>query len=250
MKPANWMSLMAAGAFALLGSACGPVQSTGEAVEPSPEMETAAFEPGGGLRIAEETRAAMKLTFAAVSSREFVDLETVAARCLGRAGEGAEHQLRASIQPDRQPFGGAAIRVRDVGHAGGPLAANLTGIDRQLLAVDGSLELIAVVAGNCEAMAGESLELVYQVGPARTSAAVPVAAVVRAALGDFVFEEVEDRLQRRRVTVGAENDGWLEIRSGLKTGARVVETGARELWILELSLVGGMSNLETVKEAD
>ena len=51
-------------------------------------------------------------------------------------------------------------------------------------------------------------------------------------------------LKRVRVTVGVEDDGWAEILGGVSPGQTVVTHGAASLWLLELSEVGGMANIQ------
>ncbi|MCA9666626.1 MAG: efflux RND transporter periplasmic adaptor subunit [Myxococcales bacterium] len=64
-------------------------------------------------------------------------------------------------------------------------------------------------------------------GKRRQVLAVPAAAVQRAGKGRVVFVEVaKGRYRRTRVVVGIEADGFVEIRSGLKRGQRVVTKGA------------------------
>ena len=192
----------------------------------------------------------MNLDYADVRRSRFAERIQVRARCLGRSTAGDEWSLRAVIDPERRPFAGADVTVRVPGAEGKPVSARIVEINDHLRVVDETLELIAAVSARiCPVLPGK-VDLFYQTGAERESLGVPVGTLVRAAMGDFVYEDTGDRLRRRRVKVGAVNDGRAEILSGLKDGARVVVNGARRLWILELALVGGMGNLENVKEAN
>lgn len=123
-------------------------------------------------------------------------------------------------------------------------------VNRELVAVSGDAEVLVCVASGSDGLpAGKGLRLSYALSAERESLSVPPAALVRAALGDFVFAAVGDRFRRRRVEVGQSDRDRVEIRSGLGAGDEVVTKGAEKLWILELAMVGGMGNLEPAKEA-
>jgi len=85
----------------------------------------------------------------------------------------------------------------------------------------------------------------YPVSDERESVSAPASALIRAALGDFFYVDTGEVLLRRRVAVGQVVDGRAEIRSGLAAGERVVTRGSNALWILELAMVGGMSQLDS-----
>lgn len=244
MKAINLMGWMMAGACALAGVGCGPAQGQGEAREAVANLP-AAYEPGRGLRLADVTREAMQLEYDTARQSVFIDRHVVAARCL----DGAGRQLRAVVPPDRKPAPDAKLNVRVPGGAATNWSARLLGVDEGMRDVDGNVELLVAMNAGSDVEAGRGLELVYPVGEERDAPGVPTNAVVTAALGDFVYEDTGDHLARRRVRLGAINEGRVEIKSGLTDGARLVVRGARRLWILELALVGGMGNLEDVKEA-
>lgn len=248
MKAINLMGWMMVGAFALTGAGCGPAQGTGEARQAVADLP-AAYEPGLGLRLADVTREAMQLEYDTARQSVFIDRHVVAARCLGSAAAGAGRQLRAVVPPDRKPAPDAKLNVRVPGGAATNWSARLLGVDEGMRAVDGNIELLVTVNERADVEAGRGLELVYPVGEERDAPGVPTNAVVTAALGDFVYEDTGDHLARRRVRLGANSEGRVEIKSGLTDGARLVVRGACRLWILELALVGGMGNLEDAKEA-
>jgi cobalt-zinc-cadmium efflux system membrane fusion protein len=72
------------------------------------------------------------------------------------------------------------------------------------------------------------LEAVIHTYTNRNILSVPVSAVLHDEENEpFVYVEVEPRqFARRRVAVGAEQNGKVEIRSGLKEGEQVVSEGS------------------------
>jgi hypothetical protein len=74
--------------------------------------------------------------------------------------------------------------------------------------------------------------------------AVPQGALVRAALGDFVYSVEGEFLKRLAVKTGTEDSTWIELLTGLAVGQSVVTRGTEALWLLELSEVGGITNIK------
>jgi len=70
-------------------------------------------------------------------------------------------------------------------------------------------------------------------------AAIPAAALLRTAKGDFVFVANGGWLLRTPVKIGAGGDGWLAVLDGLYEGDQVVTHGAGALWLAEIQAVNG-----------
>lgn len=70
-------------------------------------------------------------------------------------------------------------------------------------------------------------------------AAIPQSAVLRSAEGTFVYVVNGDAYFRTPVKVGAEADGWVEIREGLLAGDQVVLKPVQALWLIELRATKG-----------
>lgn len=77
------------------------------------------------------------------------------------------------------------------------------------------------------------------VGDRRGVAAVPHDAVLRTVRGAFVFVDNGGWLLRTPVAIGADAQGWVEIREGLYEGDRVAVAGIDALWLAEISAVNG-----------
>jgi membrane fusion protein, heavy metal efflux system len=72
------------------------------------------------------------------------------------------------------------------------------------------------------------LEAVIHTGTDKNVLSVPVSAVLHDSENEpFVYVEVQPRqFARRSVAMGAQQNGYVEIRSGLKTGEKVVSEGS------------------------
>ena len=68
---------------------------------------------------------------------------------------------------------------------------------------------------------------------------VPRAALLRNTEGHFVYVVNGSRLLRAAVKVGAEQDGFVEIKDGLLAGDRIAVAGVPMLWCAELHRVNG-----------
>ncbi len=242
-------SVAGAGVGVILAALCVGCGPAAEMVE-APEIEEAgpvAFESGAGLKLAPETREALDLEMAQVGSGRFTDRYQAPARNMG--GRGAEVCLRAVVPAEKAPKQGVEAAIHDA--AGTKTwSGRVDEVNRHLVKVSGDVEVLVCLSGKHDsAPAGGGLEISYALSEERESLSVPPSALVRAALGDFVFVSNEGFLLRRRVEVGQVDEDRVEIRSGLQLGDSVVSKAADKLWILELAMVGGMSNLETAEVA-
>ncbi len=74
---------------------------------------------------------------------------------------------------------------------------------------------------------------------AKGALAIPAAARLRTAKGDFVFVANGGWFLRTAVTLGATEGEWCVVREGLYEGDTVVTHGARALWLAEIQAVNG-----------
>ena len=83
---------------------------------------------------------------------------------------------------------------------------------------------------------GDLVELHLTVGEPEPRLAIPRSSVVEINGRDVVFVQVSgESFTRRRVTLGMADPSWVEIRSGLKAGERVVAEGGFDVHVASLS---------------
>ena len=222
-----------------------------EPMAQDPVGESGAFTSnlsGSGLQLHEETREALNLETAEVFEARFQDELHVSARAIGTTEDGRT-LIRALVPPAWRPSRTDGISFQPLSGDAPSTKALLHSIDDSLLAVNGSIEAVFRLPKHPrEGFTPDSGWIIIRRGQPRTSTAIPNQSLIRAALGDFVFVESGDSQQRRSVKVGQQDQEKTEILSGLKTGEKVITVGSDRLWILELALVGGMSNLENITE--
>jgi RND family efflux transporter MFP subunit len=82
---------------------------------------------------------------------------------------------------------------------------------------------------------GAALVVTVKAGAARQALAVPRGAVVEISTRPYVFVQQEgESFSKRRVELGASDGDWVEIRSGVKAGERVVTEGGFDVHVASL----------------
>lgn len=91
------------------------------------------------------------------------------------------------------------------------------------------------IASTDELRPGASVVLAVRLGAPRTSLAVPRAAVVEINTRQFVFVQVDgEHFEKRPVTLGDADGGFVEVRSGVEKGERVVNRGGFDIHLAAL----------------
>lgn len=81
------------------------------------------------------------------------------------------------------------------------------------------------------------LSIALQTNDGLNALAVPKTAVLRDGIHQFVFvQKADGYIERRRVTTGADDGHWVEIKSGLAAGDEAIVAGGRELQTAYASL--------------
>ena len=123
---------------------------------------------------------------------------------------------------------GAAARVEALGGAPVPMDGRVTSVERRL---DKDAHLAAALVALPAAtgvLAGVPVRARITV-TTRTAVAVPREALVRDADQTAVYVAADGHARRRVVEAGIEDGGFVEVRTGLKSGETVVTTGNHEL---------------------
>jgi len=231
-------------AVGMLGG-CGSKQT---ASEPGGEPKSL-YHEGRGLKLPEETRHSLGLQTAPAGPqtvhRRFSATAQVFELRTNAAGAGrvlASAFLPASVA---RPTAGTPVELRATGSTNVTASGTVVRVDETTRTTFGQVEVVIEASEAAGRMAvGNLVEARLEAGVVQAAAAIPRGALVRAALGDFVYVADGEFLKRLPVKVGAEDDVWAEILDGVSPGQAVVTHGALSLWLLELSEVGGMANIK------
>jgi multidrug efflux pump subunit AcrA (membrane-fusion protein) len=123
----------------------------------------------------------------------------------------------------------------------------LTGAVQQVsrLLANGEAEIIATVGRAPISGPAHNLkpgafgEIIITVADEKSALVVPREAVIKSTTGNLVYTLNGDAYILTWVEIGAESDGWVEIKDGLFAGDSVVTRGVMELWLVELRAVKG-----------
>lgn len=249
MKTSHRTRFLGVAALSLASlSGCGARTETPPPSEIAMDTEAPAFYSlETGLVLSPISREAAGIHTVAVRKATFTQTFTTRARFLPGSTQ-TRPSLHAIIPREDAPRPGAGVLIH-IGEQPIP-ARGPVRIESSYGKIGEGIELLVGLSDEQAAMMKDlRCTISYPVGQERTSASIPTGALVRAALGDFVYVEANGGYHRHRVKVGEITDQSVEILQGLKEDDRVVEKGSDRLWILELALVGGMSHLESAKEA-
>ena len=207
----------------------------------------AAFKPGKGIMLTEETRKILGVEIADVAERNLPNQIRFIVQIFG---ERHHHTI------DQEDHSGCDM------HGSGFLSTNTAsvvkpGLPVQLLkgpnnTMDGIVLAVqkAIALGESEVVIGVSNATAAlkpgEFVPARINlprdeavTSVPQAAVLRTSEGTFVYAVNGEAYFRTAVQVGAEADDWVEITDGLLEGDQVVTKPVQTLWLIELRATKG-----------
>lgn len=235
-----------AAVLAVMLGGCSP----GETQAPAASHDEAKlYQEGKGLRLPEETRRSYGLQTVvagpqAVHRQVLAPAQVFARRTNDQGLVRVQASALVSAATPLPPVG-ADVRIHSLNATTNGVTGTVVRTTEAARSALGQVEIVMDFPdpGGCFAM-GTFAEARLEAGRIEATTAVPRAAVVRAALGDFVYVVEGEFLRRTAVQTGAEDAHWMEIRAGLPAGASVVAQGAQSLWLLELSEVGGMANIK------
>lgn len=183
----------------------------------------ASFRAGEGLRLSEETAAAMEISTVSAEIQPLAPAFRVTASVFD-AGPPARASalVPLAIAEDLKRLPPAETRVLAVRRG---VASALTQAE-VVLALPGSHRV------------GTTVPLTLR-GVERAALVVPEAAVLRSATGTYVYRANGPAFLRTSVQTGASDDSFVEIVDGLSAGDRVVADRVESLWLTELRLTKG-----------
>jgi hypothetical protein len=241
-----WLSSLL-GLVAAVGmlAGCGskPIAS-----EPGGEQKSLCHE-GKGLKLPEETRQSLGLQTAPAGPQSVHCQFSATAQVFEmRTNAAAAGRVLASAflpASAARPKAGTRVEFRTTGSTNVTASGTVVRVDETTRSAFGQVEVAMEAPEAAGRLAvGSSVAAHLEAGAVQAATAIPRGALVRAALGDFVYVADGQFLKRVPVKVGVEDDAWAEILDGLPPGKVVVTHGALSLWLLELSEVGGMANIK------
>jgi hypothetical protein len=225
-------------------SGCG----SGEAPHPSGGEDNKLFHEGKGLKLPQETQQALGLQVSPAGPRPVRREMTATARVFERrTNEIGEVRVLASayvpVSSNQWAKGGSVV-LSPAGSAGATTGL-VVRVDATPRSAYGQVELVIEAPDPTGLFpTGSSAGARLDAGITEAKVAVPRGALVRAALGDFVYSVEGEFLKRQPVKTGTEDSKWVELLAGPAAGQAVVTRGTEALWLLELSEVGGITHIK------
>lgn len=199
------------------------------------------FKPKQGLSVPDDVARHIGLKLADVTERKVNRQLTFTAQVYGEAGPQASRVTLASawldpalaksipagtgivaIASDTNSFTGVVTRLIPAANTNSPAEILL-----EFRAEQGELKL------------GDFVRVTVTMTGQEAVVVVPRAALLRATEGHFVYVANGAHLIRAAVKVGGEQDGFVEIKSGLLVGDKIAVAGVPMLWCAELHRVNG-----------
>ena len=122
-----------------------------------------------------------------------------------------------------------------------PLTGRIVAINREMEQASGTAEVqVEIEDAGRTLTTGSHVAVTVTTGKEQNVVAVPRAALLQTAEGNFIYTVSGERFVRAAVKVGALNDEFVEITDGLYAGDQVASQPVMTLWLVELqSLRGG-----------
>lgn len=194
------------------------------------------FKEGKGLFLPEETKQSIGLEIADVTEQKLSQRITAEVQVYeGHSGgvwraSGVVSQEQARLLRAGQPVSLSSTSVKAI-------EAKLMRIERQAQLTPGQAEIVIEIPANeTQQPPGSSLIATMTEKTDEPVTAIPAAALLRAAQGNFVYVVNGERLLRTPVKVGGEGDGFVQIKDGLYAGDKVAVKPVETLWLTELRL--------------
>lgn len=229
------------------GHAQGKEAAHGKAGHGEESPSGASFKAGKGVLLTDATRKSLGVEIADVAERKLPNQIRFTVQVFG---EQHHHLLNQEDHSgcDVHGSGFLATNTASAVKPGQPvdlLKGTNTPLSGVVLAVQKALALgeleIVIGVSNATAMlkSGEFVPARINLPRHGAVTAIPQSAVLRTAEGAFVYAINGEAYFRTAVKVGAETDGWVEIRDGLLPGDQVVTKPVQSFWLIELRATKG-----------
>ena len=206
--------------FAAVLTGCD--ESTAKSTPERAPENGAQFRKGEGLTLTDEMAKSIGLTVAEVSEEQIAPVLTVTLQATqaGREISGwLTSEQAAHVQPGMEMSleGGGKGRVTSIS--------------------PGDFEIVAETTEPLEASI--PVKATFHFPPGESTAAVPRAALLTTAEGNFVYTKNGKFFVRTPVKIGAAGTDHVEITDGLYSGDEIVTAPVKSLWLAELQVLRG-----------
>lgn len=227
--------------FLILIVIMGARQSPAQHDHQGEESSAVGFKENAGLTISEHTAEAMGLEMGEVTERPVeIDVEIVGQVYSIRGGDIlASGQVAPGVATGIKA--GYALRLHRADQEESVFTGQVVRVDTSLADASGLAEVIFKMSVNdSDVKMGDFVHAApIHNGGAAHVVAVPAAALLKSAFGDFVYVQNGPALLRVPVTIGAANADWIEITDGLFAGDRVAVRPVEWLYLTELRATKG-----------
>jgi len=199
-----------------------------------PPENGAQFKEGEGLSLTDTMKKSIGLQTAEVTDEEIAPSFAVALHVMQK-GDEATGSLTAEQAARVQP--GMEIEMREDSPDAAVMKGIVTRIEKSPYAALGDFALS--VNGETPLAAGSRLQATFRFPDGDAVTAVPRAALLTTAEGNFVYTKNGEFFMRTPVKTGAVSDGHVEITDGLYSGDEIVTTPVMSLWLAELQVLRG-----------
>lgn len=227
--------LLLLSAIAAAASLSSCTESAASVAQPErPPENGAQFKEGEGLSLTDTMKKSIGLQTAEVTDEEIAPSFAVALHVM-QNGEEASGSLTAEQAVRVQP--GMEIEMREDSPDATVMKGIVTRIEKSPYAALGDFTLS--VNGKTPLAAGSRLQATFRFPAGDAVTAVPRAALLTTAEGNFVYTKNGEFFMRTPVKTGAVSDGHVEITDGLYSGDEIVTTPVMSLWLAELQVLRG-----------
>ncbi len=240
MKTISSLGCLLVLALALAGCRDRPAPPAADDAKPKDDSGIA-FTPKAGLSVPEDVARHIGLQLAAVTERKVSGQLGFTAQVYAEAGPPARRVALGSAWVEARfaqslPGGTDIVAITAGGHS-------RTGVVTRVVPAanpDSPAEiLLELRAGPGELKVGDFARITVATGGREAVTVVPRAAVLRTPAGHFVYVVNGRHLIRAPVTVGGEQDGFVELTTGLLAGDKIAVAGVAMLRLAELHHTNG-----------
>ncbi len=239
-------------ALRLLGVAgCEKRQAADPQAGHGDEEASVNFEAGKGVIFSKETMDSLGIQVVEVGEQELESILVVTAQVYRSADETSSasgtfktgHAYATALIAVDMTNGvneSRRITIQMPNTKGSEQSARLMRVDDSLKSATQTVEALLEIPDTSNSLVvGSSIKAMFHHGGRQSVMAIPRAALLKTAEGDFVYVQNGKHLLRTSVQVGTGNADWVEIKDGLLEGDVIAGNKTETLWLTELRATKG-----------